>query len=153
MADELRCYVLIDASAPRDQEQWEALIGAAKDKPMALAIRQAVHGLGPQNHINLNRPSLTARYMLGDFEIHREDKAGLLVVLNEQCAIRGIVEVGALAKFESLLQAELREAVVDLGYTVPQSENLIFSVLGFGEMFVAIDQVRLWFLANIEEWE
>jgi len=151
-SDELRCYLIIDASAPRPAEIWQALIAAVKDKPMVAAVRDAAHGAMPCNAVNINRPSSDGRYRLGDFEIDRADVDDLLVVLEAQCALRSITG-NKQVKFTQLIQAELREAGVDLGYTPAQAANLSVELIGLGARMDAINEAIAWLIAHMGDWE
>jgi len=151
MSDEVRCYFVIDASAPRSTGQWWNLIQAAKAKPLLKAVQQASNAHMPCNKVNVC-PSVSLRYVLIEFEIDRRDRPNLIALLEAQCILRGILG-GMFAKFEGLLQAELREAAVDLGYTVGQAEALSVNVIGLGDRKTAIKEAHIWFEPYRVEWE
>ena len=148
MANHIRVYLVIDASAARTPAQWNSLINAVKDKPMVLAVRLAANVRDmPHNHVNINRPSTSARFMLGDFEIDKVDATELLAVLAAQCTARGIAHTTIRADFAALIQAELREAAIDLGYTPAQAANLSVGIVGYGERLAAIAEGQAWLVA------
>ena len=152
---EIRCYMVIDAAAPRTEVQWDALKGAVKNKPMLQVIRNlgAAHNL-PHLEVISKRMSLNLRYALVRFVVDESDNQAALAVLNTQCALHGITGT-AQQKFNGEIQFELREAAVDLGYTQTQANNLITSIIGYDvdSYTVAIAGAQAYITANSANWE
>lgn len=148
-----RAYIVIDAGASRTVQQWNDLKGAVKNKPMLLKIRQ----LGePRDKPHLkvidSRLSLNTRFAFVRFIVDDADEAEALNTLNTQCSNRGITG-NVRTKFTSLIQAELREAAIDLGYTAGQANNLVVTMVAFGNTANSIEELGTWWTSNAAAWE
>lgn len=152
---EIRCYILIDASATRAASTWNNILNAAKSKPMIQAVRdKATTRDLPHNRVNLDRLSLSPvrRYAIGDFEIDTNDASDLVAVLTAECTRRLILDSGNQAKFRALIEAEIREAAVDLGFTAI-APLIVVTLIGFGARQTAIANAQAYIAANIAAWE
>lgn len=153
----IRVYLLIDASATRAQGQWDALIQAAKNKPMILAVRNAANdNANPCNQVNVNLFSTNPvrRYVIGDFEIADPNIAALEAVCDSEVTAFNITGVtGYVQKFPAVIQAELRAAATDLGFGA-LAPLLSVTLIGFHltDRLQAIAQAQAYLAANSAVW-
>lgn len=152
---EIRCYLIIDASAPRTDAQWGALKGAVRDKPMLAYFRSLcqTHDL-PQCQVLSRRNSLDNRYAMVRFVIMNSDKTAAVAQLNSLAAQYGVTG-NAQQKFVGVIQFELRQAATDLGYTLTQANNLTCSIIGYdaNDYQAAIAQASAYIATNAANWE
>ena len=152
---EIRCYVLIDAAATRGASTWNAMLNAVKAKPMIQLLRDKASTRNqPHNQVNLDRGSINPvrRYVIGDFEIDTNDVAVCAATLDSECQRRLILASGTQAKLQALIQAEIQEAAVDLGF-VAIAPLITVTVIGFGLRQNAIDDALAYVSANRAIWE
>lgn len=128
---EIRVYFVVNSGALTPTEtQWRNFFLQAKTKPLATAILAAAKS--SQNFIAASKRSQGTGNVLKNtlcaFEVDSEDAAAVIAVLNAQAALRGISGT-VTQKFVGVLQAEMREAVVDLGFTVNQANNLTVTLV------------------------
>lgn len=159
---ELRCYFVIHAAtvATPTEIQWVALLNQTRMKPFASAIIQAARAA--QNFISASKRSQNAaqlrRFTLCGFEIDSSTYDALIAFMEAQCTIRGITGTQR-QKFKALIQAELQEAAVDLGYGA-QAPNIKIErdlsagdgIVGLGTLQNAINEVKAYLAANAGIW-
>lgn len=153
--DNIRVYLVIDAGATRTQNQWNLLKNAVANKPMVLVVRQKAQlSNQPHNAFNAQRFSVnpTDRYLWVEFEVDIQYVDELQAICDTQCAARSIVQVGYQAKFQALIQAELREAGTDLGFSAAIVNLLTVTVVGFGSRQNAIAQSVANMITNCVQW-
>jgi len=153
--DHVRVYLVVhaDTAVVPSEAQWRSLFAQAKTKPLAHAVVLAARAA--QNGITAQKRSVNAvqlrRYTLLGFEIDRVDVDALTVVLNAQAVARGVS--GTLKqKFLGVLQAELQESALDLGYSAAQAAKITMAWAGFGPRATAINEVRLYLAAQAAIW-
>lgn len=155
--NEVRVYFVVNAGTLTPNEsQWTSFFQQARTKPLATAIMDAAQA--SQNRISASKRSQGAGAVLKNtlcaFEIASEFVAGCITVLNAQAAIRGIG--GSLSnKFVLVLQGEMRDSVVDLGFTVPQSQQLtviLVNTAGVFDRASAIAAAQAYLAANDAVW-
>jgi len=155
MADEIKVYLVIEAqtvTTPTEQ-QWRDLFSRARTYPLATAILAAVRHA--QNDIQAHKRSLNITYLLKwtliDFEINAEDVASIRDIVNTQAVLRSII--GTLPqKFTAVLQAELRDAAVALGYTQTQANKLIMTLVSYGDRTTAELAAQQYLATNTHIW-
>jgi hypothetical protein len=154
----LRCYFVVDVStlAVKPTEiQWQTLTQRELTKPLAQAILG--YARASQNQIAVTKRAQgtgAMKYTLGCFEIDVDDKAAALAVLNAQAAARSVTG-SVIQKFTGVLQAELREAAVDLGYSTAQANKINVTVLndpGIFDRMSAIAKAQAYLAANDAIW-
>lgn len=144
---ETRCYLVIDAAANRTPAQWATFVSGLKAKPMCAALITAARG-STHNTVHINRYSVPdgngdSRYMLGDFEMREDDRAALLLVMEDQRVALGIP--GGLSTretFRRVLEGEANQI----------SPVLTVLIIGFGQRETAKDQGRAYIAANNATW-
>lgn len=154
---EIRCYFAVNSGTLTPSEpQWVSFFQQARTKPLATAIINAARA--SQNFISASKRSQGAGNVLKNtlcaFEIASENVQACLNVLNVQAAIRGVTGT-TTQKFVGVLQAEMREAVVDLGFTVLQSQQLTVTLVNTVGQFArdnAIAAVQSYLAANAAAW-
>jgi hypothetical protein len=153
---EYRVYFVIDASATRTLAQWNMLAGACDEKPLIAAIILAArHTNKPHNNISRVRFSVDPprRYLLCEFEVDRDDLPAIKNLVDSEIVRRGITgQTGYPAKFTALLQAELREACVDLGYPT-LAPLLSVSLWSYGAQATAIGAAFDKLYTVIDTWQ
>lgn len=162
-SSEVRVYAVIFADFPAgsvSDASWQTLMVAAKAEPLSTAILAAAQGRGAQAYITHRKRSQNAAYlrlytMLG-FEIDRAEVDALEIVLNEQAIVYGVAG-NTKAKFEGVLQGELRTAAEGIGYTPTQQSKLsVFlindDISGTFERAIAIAQAQTYLAANAAIW-
>jgi len=153
----VRVYLQIDAGATRTQGQWDALIGAVKNKPMVLAVRNAASdNVNPCNQVNVNLFSTNPvrRYVIGDFEIADPNITALQAVCDSEITAFGLSSAGGyVARFPRVIQAELQQAATDLGFGA-LAPSLIVTLIGFHltDRNQAIAQAQAYLIANSSIW-
>jgi hypothetical protein len=154
----LRVYFVVDVSAmpaTPAEAPWRALMQQARSKPLAAAI--VGYARASQNFISGSKRALGTglmKYTLGCFEIDTDNRAAALSALNTQAAARGVSGT-ATQKFAGVLQAELREAAVDLGYTTTQANKIAVTVVndpGAFDRMSAINRAQTYLAANDATW-
>jgi hypothetical protein len=150
MADNTRVYFVISIGTlgTPSENAWRGLFQQAKTKAFAHAIIQVAHAC--QNYIWHDKRSQgtdqVRKNTLCGFELAANRVDDLLAVLNEQAVIRGVTGT-VKQKFTGVLQAELRESAIDLGYTVNQANQLSVTIVNNGgwarETAIAIVQQYL----------
>lgn len=123
---EVRVYFVVNSGTLTPSEaQWRNFFQQAKTKPLATAILAAAKA--SQNFIAASKRSQGTGNVLKNtlcaFEVASEDAATVIAVLDAQAATRGVTGTRT-QKFVGVLQSEMREAVLDLGFTVNQANNL-----------------------------
>lgn len=157
MADHIRVYFVVDAGAPRTDEQWALLVTGAKDKPLSSDILSAAQNTRfPQNLINFNRPSVPDdkgkyQWRLGDFEVDKSQVDDLLIELGIQATAKEVTGSNQ-AKFAGVMLKELQEVAVEAGYEA-LAPLLAFEIIGFGPRDTAIEQAQMWVAAHAKDWE
>lgn len=154
---ELRIYFVVNSGTLTPTElQWTQFFQQAKTKPLASAILAAAKA--SQNFIAASKRSLGTGNVLKNtlcaFEVDSEDAAAVIAVLDAQAALRGISGTRT-QKFVGCLQAEMREAVVDLGFTVNQANNLTVTLVNTVGQFTrdaAISAVQSYLATNSAVW-
>lgn len=152
-----RGYIVYDAAANRAPGQWYTLVTGLKTKPMIAALITAAHQ-STHNTVHINRFSTEdvnghSRYMLGDFEMKADERAGLLVVLEAQRVAHGIVDGLSLGEtLRRVLQVEMREVATDEGYPPAVVNSLLVGLIGFGQRENAITDAIAWVIANQSDW-
>lgn len=154
---EVRVYFVVNSGALTPTEtQWRAFFQQAKTKPLATAILAAAKS--SQNFIAASKRSQGTGNVLKNtlcaFEVASEEAAAVIAVLDAQAAVRGVTGTRT-QKFVGVLQAEMREAVVDLGFTVNQATNLTVTLVNTVGQFTrdaAITAVQQYLLTNTAVW-
>lgn len=156
MPEHVRVYFIIKTTLNPSESAWLSLVQQEITKPLASAIITAARA--SQNFISASKRSYGTGYIrkwtLGGFEVDGEQVAAITALLNAQAIVRGVSGV-LKQKFEGVLQAELREAAVDLGYTVPQSQTMTVTMVngnGSFERYAAIAMVQAELVANAAIW-
>ena len=162
-SNEVRVYATVFADFPAgsiSDADWKSLMVAAKSQPLSAAILDAAQGRGAQAYITHDKRSQNAAHlwlytMLG-FEIDRTEVDALTIILDEQAVIHGVVG-NEKAKFEGVLQAELRIAADGLGYTPTQQDKLHVTLINDDipstfERMIAIGQVQTYLADNAAIW-
>jgi hypothetical protein len=154
---ETRVYFVVNSGTLTPTEpQWLSFFNQAKTKPLAAAILAAAHS--SQNFIAASKRSQGTGNVLKNtlcaFEIASENVAACIAVLNAQATIRGVS--GTVAqKFVGVLVGEMRDSVVDLGFTVPQSQQLTVTLVngvGSFDRMGAISAVQSYLATNDAIW-
>jgi hypothetical protein len=154
---EVRVYFVVNSGTLTPSElQWTQFFQQAKSKPLAAAILSAARS--SQNLIGASKRSQGAGNLLKNtlcvFEIASENVAACVVVLNAQAVIRSVA--GTMAqKFIGVLQAEMRDSVVDLGFTALQSQQLTVTLVNGVGTFTraaAISAVQAYLVTNTAVW-
>lgn len=149
---ETRCYLVIDGAAPRTDAQWQLLISGLKGQPMSAALIEKARS-SPYNTVNINRLSLDARYMLGDFEMREADRGDLLAALEAQRIAHGVADgLSARETFRQVFLAEIRAVAIAAGYG-GIAPSLGVEIIGFGQRLTAIADAQVWLVANNANWE
>lgn len=151
---ETRCYLVIDAAAPRLEEQWQLLITGLKAKPMSAAIIERAQA-SPYNTVHINRYSLDYQYMLGDFEMAESEREYLLGILEAQRIAQGVSEgLSVRETYRRVTLEEIREVAIETGY--PALAPLLgLEIPGFGQRLTAIADIRAWMydVSRVGNWE
>lgn len=150
----IRVYLAIhaDVAVTPSEEQWQELVAAAKNKPLATAIRQAARKA--QHYIQADKRSYgtgeVRRWTMAGFEIDGDSVSDIRAVVNAQAAVHGCV--GTLAeRFICVLQAELQEAATDLGYGA-QAANLTIPWYAYGARGEAISTAQQYIADHDAVW-
>lgn len=130
MADVRVFFVISTGTLPSPSEaQWVSLVQKDKTQPLSAAVLAAARA--SQNYISASKRSYDLKYTLCTFEVEDSQVAGITAVLDAQAALRGVA--GTLKqKFTGVLQGELRDSAVALGYTVNQSNQLAVTLINNG---------------------
>lgn len=151
---ELKLYIVVNSGTLNPTEnQWQNFFATAATKPLASAIVQAARA--SQEFVSATKRSQNAAALLKNtlvaFEVNNDYVPAIVTVINAQAALRSINGT-TQQKFVNVLQAELREAGVAQGLTVPQSNQITMSVVGYGDRATAISQVQAYLAANAGIW-
>jgi hypothetical protein len=116
------------ASGSVSDSDWQELFGATKEQPLCASILGAARAA--QEYITHRKRSQNASHlrlhtMIG-FEINDNQRDVLLTVLDNEATTHGVIG-NEKAKFEGVLQAELRAAATGLGY--PQADKLYVTLI------------------------
>lgn len=156
MADVRVYFVIGTGTLPTPSEaQWISLVNQAKTKPLAAAILSAARAA--QNFISASKRSqgvaALRKNTLCGFEVESNQVPAIQIVLDAQAAIRGVAG-NNVAKFQGVLQGELQDSAIDLGYTVPQSAQLSVTVINTGSFArdLAIVAVQAYLVTNDAIW-
>lgn len=161
--DEVRVYAVIHAAfAPGQvtEANWIALNAAAKLQPLAAAILAAAQGRGAEKYVTAHKRSLNAAHLLLNtlvgFEVDRVEVDALLVVLDTQAALRGVVG-NTRAKFVGVLQGEMQDGALSLGYTPANAAKLTVTLInadvpGTFSRDLAIQQAQDYLAENAAIW-
>lgn len=154
MAELIRCYGVIAINVSRNNAQWLALRNQAYTKPMLNAIiTEGSKWNLPQMGIIDSRRSFDGKIQLIRFIIDDRDQSTLLNTLNAQCATRNIIQVTTRSKFQALIEQEIKESALDIGYTILQVSNLNFIVVGYGDRDTAITEAENNIQSAKANWE
>ena len=154
MSEALRGYYVLDAGVSRTVNQWNALKVQAATKPLMQAIITAASGRNQPNlKVISTRIGLDTRYALVRIAVDASDWPDLQTTLIVQSVARAVVALDDQGRFVGVLEAELREAATDIGYTIPQSLNLVVIGIGYGTEAVAAAAARAYIAANKAAWE
>jgi hypothetical protein len=144
------------ASGSVSDSDWQELFAATKEQPLCASILGAARAA--QEYITHRKRSQNANHlrlhtMLG-FEINDNERDALLIVLDNEAAYHS-VSGNTKAKFEGVLQAELRAAATGLGY--PQADKLHVTLINqdIANTFrrdVAIEQGQQYIRDNDAVW-
>jgi hypothetical protein len=146
-----------DTAGAPSEAQWQALMSATKDKPVAQAILTAADNStgAAQRYVTARKRSLGTelrRWTMAGFEITNGEIAGVAAVVNAQAALRGLSGVTPLAaRFIAVLEAELQEAAEDLGYGA-QAALLTIPWYTYGTREDAITAAQAYLAANTVIW-
>lgn len=139
----LRIYFVIDVTtlATPTEQQWQDLMRAARDKPLAAAIRGfARSSVGLLECSKRARGTRLMQLTMCVFELDADHKAEALTILNAQATARGVSGT-PMQKFAGVLQAELRESAVGLGYTTTQANKLTVTVINTPGVFTRMEAI------------
>lgn len=154
---ETRVYFVVNAGTLTPTEnQWTNFFQQARTKPLATAIMDAAQA--SQNRISASKRSQGSGAVLKNtlvaFEIASEFVSGCITVLNAQATLRSVA--GTMSqKLIGVLQGEMRDSVVDLGFTVPQSQQLtviLVNTPGVFDRSAAIAAAQSYLAANDLIW-
>lgn len=152
---EIRCYLIISTGTlPSPSENaWTLLFQQAQSKNLSAAILNIARAA--QNQISHKKRSQNTsalrKYSLVSFEIDNQDVDWLLGVLDTEAAQRSITGTQR-QKFVGVLQSELRESAIDLGYTAGQSNQLAVTMVGLGDRAESTAEARAYLVANVGIW-
>jgi hypothetical protein len=152
-----RIYFVIRAqttSAPT-VNQWRNVLQDAAARTGTLAKAIMDYSDQPHRRISFGKFSQSTaqlrRYMLCGMEIDDGDQTAAATKINAEASTRAIT--GTLrAKFEGVLQAEIREAAVRQGFSGAQANTIGVTVITFGERATAKTEVQQYLASNAAIW-
>ncbi len=152
----LRVYFVVDCATlavTPTEKQWDDLTTAAKKKLLAAGILS--YAKASQNFISVSKRAQGTglmKYTLGCFEVDADDKARALDLLATAATAYSVTGT-ARNKFALCLQAELRQAALDLGYAAAQANKINVTVINTAfDRMTAISQAQAYIAANDAIW-
>jgi len=150
-----RVYAVVDANVNPflADAQWRTLFAqvAATEQSVAQAIVQAAHAA--HNHITTHKRTqgagLENRATMLGFEVDTQHVSAIIAIVNQQAALRGIVEATNAARFGAVLEAEIQDAATALGHT---AQNITINRWTHADRATAIAQAQNYLRDNAHIW-